>query len=70
MAPQQKCPACFGTGIDRLRSGFVKVPCPKCNGTGYIDSGTSSNVFEGARIEGKRGCSAGGVSGRGEGEKR
>ncbi|GEM_PF-5075926 len=33
----KKCESCFGTGIDRLRSGFVKVPCPVCNGTGYVE---------------------------------
>lgn len=33
---EKKCPECFGTGIDRLKSGFVKVPCKNCDGKGVV----------------------------------
>lgn len=34
---EEKCPDCCGTGIDRLRSGFLKHDCQKCNGSGRVE---------------------------------
>ena len=32
---EDKCPFCYGTGIDPIRSGFVKHECKSCGGTGH-----------------------------------
>jgi len=32
----EKCKSCRGTGLDPLKSGFVKVSCNDCDGTGRV----------------------------------